>query len=119
MKRDSRFDSRTAASFRDNFKIPTDQVKSFAHANQSESMPIARGSRGEADSVVRDLEMNFVGSSDDIDFNIFGVTMLGDVMQCFLHDSKQAERDVSGQVIEHARAITLGRYEVLLRELSA
>ncbi len=40
--------------------------------------------------------MNFVAISDDIDFNVFGVTVFGDVMQCFLQDSKQAERDVSG-----------------------
>jgi len=58
-------------------------------------MFFALGSRREADSVVRNLEMNFVASSDDIDFNVFGVTMFGDVMQCLLQDSKQAERDVS------------------------
>jgi len=96
MKRDSRFDSCTAASFRDNGKIPPDEMESFAHTNQSESMFFALGSRSEANSVVRDLEINFVAISDDIDDNVFSVAMFGDVMQCFLQDSKQAERDVSG-----------------------
>jgi hypothetical protein len=59
-------------------------------------MPFVVGIRSEADSVVRDRQMKFVGSSNDIDFDVFGVGMIGDVMQRFLYDSKQTERDVSG-----------------------
>ena len=96
MKRDSRFDPRTPAAFRDDGKFPTNQVKSFPHTNQSESMPFFLGTRSEADSVVRDLQVNFVGTSNNLDVDIFGVTMFGDVVQCFLDDSKKAERDLSG-----------------------
>jgi hypothetical protein len=89
MKGDSRFDSRTAAAFRDDGKFPTDQVKSFAHTNQTESMPSVLDIRNETDSVVRDLEVNFVGTSNNLDVDIFRVTMFGDVVQCFLDDSKR------------------------------
>jgi len=81
MKRDSRFDSCTAASFRDNGKIPPDEMESFAHTNQSESMFFALGSRSEANSVVRDLEMNFVAISDDIDDNVF---LRAHVWRCYV-----------------------------------
>jgi hypothetical protein len=96
MKRDGRSDSRTAAAFKDDGKFPTEQVKSFAHANQTESMPSVLDIRSETDSVVRDLEVNFVGTSNNL-VGIFRATMFGDVVQCFLDDSKRQSATSSDQ----------------------
>jgi hypothetical protein len=97
MKRDGRSDSRTAAAFKDDGKFPTEQVKSFAHANQTESMPSVLDIRSETDSVVRDLEVNFVKTSNNLDVGIFRATMFGDVVQCFLDDSKRQSATSSDQ----------------------
>jgi hypothetical protein len=80
MKKDGRFDSRTAVAFRDDGKFPAEQIKSLAHANQTESMPSVFYIRSETDSVVRNLEVKFVGTSNKLDVDIFCVTMFGDVV---------------------------------------
>jgi hypothetical protein len=48
-----------------------------------------------------------------------GSTVFRDVAQRFLHDTKQAEGDLSGQVIEGAGALAVGLYTILFRKLSA
>jgi len=51
-------------------------------------MPSVLDIRIETDTVVRDFEVNFVGTSNNLDVGIFRVTMFGDVVQRFLDDSK-------------------------------
>lgn len=91
---DCRFDARATAEFGVDREFPTDQMKSFAHADQSESGSSRGGVWSEADSVIGDTEMNGFRSCMHLYIDPCGSTMFRDVVQRLLHDPKQAERDL-------------------------
>jgi hypothetical protein len=88
MRRNSRFNSRTEARFRNDCKFSPDEAESFAHTDQAEPWPYALPIRSETNSVVRNLEMNFAQRLNKFDLHLGGVTVFGNISQRFLNNSK-------------------------------
>ena len=85
-------------------RSPFEHANAFPHADQSEAGVINRD-RVEADTRIRDLQVDVVPVARDLHGRGSRLTVLGDVVQGFLRDAIEAERHARIDGIRN-----LGRY---------
>src|SRR5689334_16110590 len=74
--------------------LPVDQVHSFSHADKAEAVAIHCGINIKACAIIANYELNLARRSEKLHLNVLRATVLDRVLQRFLQNPEQGERNI-------------------------